>query len=155
MRKGEGSSIPLSFIIYTATLCEETEGGNVMTNWFFISILILLPVAWLLLHYSTARKHRRLYSLHNKKTAYAGVSIQPCSTACANAKNLEGKRFLPDEVTVLPILGCTNGKCTCTYMHHNDRRRGIERRLPLSALENVLSKQEQRIRPDRRKHSFA
>ena len=96
-----------------------------MENWFFISILILLPIVWFLLHHSTAFKHGRLYSLHNKKRSYPGVSIQPCSTACDNVKNLEGKRFLPDEVTVLPVLGCTSRKCTCTYMHHRDRRSGI------------------------------
>ena len=126
-----------------------------MGNWLFISILILLPVIWLLLHYSTGRKATRLYSLHKKIKSYRGVSIQPCAVACDSVKSLEGKRFLSDEVSLLPVLGCTNQECTCTYQHHRDRRRGIERRLPFSALDNIFSEKEQRARPDRRKQSFA
>lgn len=126
-----------------------------MDNWLFIAILILLPIIWLLLHYSTARKNKQLYSLHKKPNKFQGVTLHPCSAACENVKSLEGKRFLASEVTLLPVAGCTTKECLCTFEHHRDRRRGIERRLPLSALETIFSKKDQRIRPDRRKQSFA
>jgi hypothetical protein len=126
-----------------------------MDNWLFITILILLPVIWLLLHYTTASKYKQIYSLHKKSQKFHGVTIRPCSVACENVKIMEGKRFLASEVTSLPVFGCTTEKCTCTYEHHKDRRKGIERRLPLSALESIFSEQEQRIRPDRRKQGFA
>ena len=151
--KEEGIQWPDRYYSHYVSLLLKDEGGSIMDNWLFIAILILLPVIWFLLHHSTARK--QIYSLHKKKPKFQGVSIQACSAACDNVKSLEGKRFLADEVSILPVIGCTKEKCLCTYMHHRDRRRGIERRLPLSALETVFSEKDQRFRPDRRKQSFA
>ena len=126
-----------------------------MDNWLFIAILILLPIIWIFLHYSTARKYKQIYSLHKKPQNFHGISIHLCSGACESVKSLEGKRFLASEVTLLPVAGCTTKECLCTFEHHRDRRRGTERRLPLSALETVFSEKDQRFRPDRRKQSFA
>ena len=129
-----------------------------MDNWLFISILILLPVIWLWLHYSKAdssRKNTELRSPHIKKQTYHGVTIHQCAAACGNVLSLNGKRFLASEAPSLPVFGCTAKECTCIYEHHKDRRSDIQRRIPSLAMKGTFIENEHRDNPDRRKQSFA
>ena len=112
-----------------------------MENWLFIAILILLPSIWLWLHYFKSRKHTVLRS----HQTYHGVTIHPCSTACDKVKSLDRIRFLAREVTSLPVLGCTTKECTCTYVHHKDRRNGEDRRIAGITMQGVFIENEHRI----------
>lgn len=58
---------------------------------------------------------------------FHAVSIQAGSRACAQAKALEGKRFLSRQAPVLPLKACTCASCECRYQHHEDRRKGPRR----------------------------
>jgi hypothetical protein len=62
-----------------------------------------------------------------RKQSFHGVSIVPCANSCAQAVEYQHKRFLPNEAPSLPLPEC-NKHCTCTYMHHEDRRIKSDRR---------------------------
>ncbi|MFW5451404.1 MAG: hypothetical protein ACKE9I_07375 [Methylophagaceae bacterium] len=126
-----------------------------MTNWIILALILPLFSVWLWLHYSKSSMQPK--QSHTKKTqSFHGISIHQCSAACANVKSLHGKRFLAREVMSLPIFGCTSKECTCTYVHHNDRRNGGDRRFPTLAMANVFSDHEHRVsKIDRRQASFA
>lgn len=52
---------------------------------------------------------------------YHCVSIRPCATPCALARQLSERRFLPGDAPALPLPGCVQ-TASCTYAHHADRR---------------------------------
>jgi hypothetical protein len=58
---------------------------------------------------------------------FHSVSIQAGSRACAQARALEGKRFLSKQAPVLPLKECACATCECRYQHHEDRRKGPRR----------------------------
>ena len=60
---------------------------------------------------------------------YHAVSIETGSKACAEARKLEGRRYLSASAPMLPVKGCTQAKCQCRYVHHNDRRNARDRRV--------------------------
>ena len=66
---------------------------------------------------------------------YHAVSIHgpdvPENAACYAARTLKGKRFLSSEAPALPLAGCDNAECNCRYVHHHDRRNGVDRRHPM------------------------
>ena len=64
-----------------------------------------------------------------KKAAnpWHAVSIVACNHACAEARRLEGKRFLSREAPVLPLKSCNRAACQCRYVHHEARRKGPRR----------------------------
>lgn len=131
-----------------------------MENWIFIFLVILLFCVWLWLHYRSKLdlSHKQHQSTHPSEThvkTYHATSIHLCSAPCKCVLPLKGKRFLANEVTALPVQGCTNQKCTCTYVHHEDRRSGDDRRVPSISMANVYSAKEHRMRKERRKQSFA
>ncbi len=62
---------------------------------------------------------------------YHAVSIEPGLKACAEARKLEGRRFLSSSAPMLPLKDCTSRTCQCRYVHHSDRRSQRERRMLL------------------------
>ena len=126
-----------------------------MESWLYVPIIILAFSIWFWLN----RHHSQTSAPSSKKQEkhYHGVSIQPGSKACPAVMQLEGKRFLAREVTILPVTGCTAKKCTCTYRHYDDRRSPKERRyLGVSIkLKEASASSEHRTGTDRRKHSYA
>lgn len=108
----------------------SNRGVRIMDNWLFTSIFVFLGSIWFWMKHATSR------SMKNHKTFakipsnnFHGVSIQPCSHPCNHVCNMKKVRFLSDETPRLPIDGCSNQQCTCTYIHHQDRRINKERRL--------------------------
>jgi len=131
-----------------------------MENWIFIFTIILLLSVWLWLHYRSksdlSHQHKSTLSAQPHVKTYHATSIHPCSKACKRAQALSEKRFLVSEVAALPVPGCTNPACTCTYVHHEDRRGGDDRRVPSITMENVFSASEHRMaKVERRKQSLA
>jgi len=100
-----------------------------MNIWLFILILIFSVWIWLK-HTKSKPIHKHPTSGSSTRTSksYHGVSIQPCLNACQAVSQFKGKRFLASEVTALPVHGCTAKKCTCTYIHYEDRRSKLDRR---------------------------
>jgi hypothetical protein len=75
---------------------------------------------------------------HRVANPYHAVSIQPGPAACGPARRLRDRRFLSAEAPALPLEGCDEGRCTCRYRHHDDRRqdprRASDRGFPLAEL---------------------
>ena len=131
-----------------------------MENWLFISILILLFTAGLWLHRNSkaalSHKHKSVSSTKPHTNTYQGASIHACSQACEHVSHLQCKRFLASKITQLPVYGCTNPECSCTYVHLDDRRSADDRRYKSTIMESVFSANENRFaKIERRKHSFS
>lgn len=131
-----------------------------MENWIFIFTIVLLMSVWLWLHHRSKsdlpheHESTRINQAHVK--TYHATSIHACPKACKSVQLLQKKRFLANEVSALPVQGCTNPNCSCTYVHHEDRRCGEDRRVPSITMENVFSAHEHRMaKVERRKQSLA
>lgn len=89
-----------------------------------------------------------------EKNKFHGVSISyDWETVCDAAKELDGKRYLSNEVPQLPLPGCTAETCKCTYFHHDDRRsKGRGRRLASNIDWRIIadSDEDRRHAPGRR-----
>jgi hypothetical protein len=59
---------------------------------------------------------------------FAAVEIRRQSGACAAAKALGGQRFLANQAPALPLVGCTNKRCDCSFAKLTDRRTEDDRR---------------------------
>jgi len=57
------------------------------------------------------------------------VSIEPGPKACAESRELEGRRFLASAAPMLPLRGCSSPACKCHYTHFKDRRSNRDRRV--------------------------
>ncbi|MFW5451385.1 MAG: hypothetical protein ACKE9I_07280 [Methylophagaceae bacterium] len=130
-----------------------------MNSWLYVAILVVSGL-WLWLHHKSAitseKAHQRATFIKEHPQKYHGTSIHPCAKACENVKNLHDKRFLASEVTSLPVFGCTTKQCSCSYVHHKDRRSGEDRRFPSIAMDGIYSNREHRTsKKDRRQPSFA
>lgn len=55
------------------------------------------------------------------------VEVRYQRDACDAVKRIGAKRFLPGEAPEIPLPGCTAAKCSCRYVHHEDRRTGDRR----------------------------
>ncbi|MBL4763573.1 MAG: hypothetical protein JKY93_12860 [Gammaproteobacteria bacterium] len=131
-----------------------------MDNWLFSSLFIVLCATWLWLHYSgvkSAKQHAVASPIKKPLKTYHGITIHLCEHACKDVCHVRSQRYLASEVPALPIYGCTNPECSCTYVHHEDRRSGDDRRYPSLTMEGVFASNEHRHthKPDRRKQQLA
>jgi hypothetical protein len=84
---------------------------------------------------------------------YHCVEVRYQAGACDAVKQLGEKRFLSAEAPPLPVPGCDAPKCSCRYVHHDDRRQE-DRRHPLGSVPPSLVASERRSKAtDRRKSS--
>ena len=56
------------------------------------------------------------------RRGYHCVEVHTGNYACAAAEQLGEIRFLPNEAPALPLPGCSAPKCSCHFVHHDDRR---------------------------------
>ncbi len=68
-------------------------------------------------------EHRRIGN------PYHAVSVETALRCCEAAREAEGQRFLSSSAPMLPLDGCTETKCRCRYVHHDDRRARRDRRV--------------------------
>jgi hypothetical protein len=123
-----------------------------------ILILLCIVLFWMYRNSNARLVHKKKSPFSTKPRAktYHGTSINLCSQACDPVSAFKGKRFLPSEISELPISGCTNPVCTCTYLHHDDRRSKDDRRYPSLVMTGFYNAKEHRSsKSDRRKQSFA
>lgn len=71
--------------------------------------------------------------------------------ACKAAQQLGHVRYLSGEAPGLPVSGCTEQQCACSYIHYDDRRED-DRRNPYGQWANLPTAMvgERRSRTDRR-----
>lgn len=63
-----------------------------------------------------------------KTTSYSGVQINVNSKECCQAaRELEGQRFLGNQVPMLPLKACDAAECRCAYERFDDRRADARR----------------------------
>ena len=86
------------------------------------------------------------------KNPYRATSIVCGENACAEAKTIDGKRFLVDDTPQLPLSLCDAERCDCKYAHHEDRRDddGGDRRGPDTSLRTTLYQHEETERRGKR-----
>ncbi len=87
--------------------------------------------------------------------SYPGVAIRPHPTACDAAWAQKGKRYLTNEVPVLPLKGCDRTTCQCEYAEYSDRRDGKARRatyVTATGLDTDVSDDQRETGFDRRIH---
>ena len=103
-----------------------------MDNWLFTAVFILLGSIWFWMKHVTrpSTQNDRILA-KTPSNNFHGVSIHPCSHPCKQVCSMNKVRFLSDDTPSLPIDGCGNQQCTCTYMHHQDRRFNTERRFKI------------------------
>lgn len=77
-------------------------------------------------HYRSKVK-RQLVRSHNISNPYHAVSIACGTSACNEARQVQGVRFLSAEAPRLPLRGCDAARCACRYQHHADRREADRR----------------------------
>jgi len=58
---------------------------------------------------------------------YHSVSIRPGRVACTHANALLDERFLAGQAPRLPLQGCDQEVCSCTFAHYEDRRHEVRR----------------------------
>jgi hypothetical protein len=118
--------------------------GNTLV--FIILFVLLILGFWL---YSRSKSSPA--TAHKNIELFHAVSIKACPNACASVKKLKGKSFLANEVSQLPLSECNHKACTCSYIHHKDRRDNDDRRYLSSVMSGIYIDKEQRLADDDRR----
>ena len=101
-------------------------------------------------------RQRPDYASRNHRPAvqridFSAVSIRCGADCCRAARRLEGKRGFPNQIPRLPLSQCDAESCTCSYVQHDDRRMGEDRRDMIGKLTCTGPEaQERRLCNDRR-----
>ena len=82
--------------------------------------------------------------------AFAGVEIHVSANACRPARALTGGIFLAAEAPALPLDGCTQARCRCSFQKLVDRRQESRRWSDEGLAATLYSAEERRDRDDRR-----
>ena len=122
-----------------------------MAQVFALLLFVTAVVLWLR---HAARQKAYLSAPAARRDApgrYHCVEVCTGVHACKAARQLGHVRYLPGEAPGLPVSGCTELQCACSYIHHDDRRQD-DRRNPYGRWENLppATVGERRSRTDRR-----
>src|SRR6185369_13232749 len=92
---------------------------------FWTIVAVALAVCAVLLW--RALKPRQVAAV--RPVSYRCVGIQPGdpAMACDLVRAIAGERFLPGQAPKFPLPGCTVDRCSCRYIHFEDRRARIRR----------------------------
>ena len=125
-----------------------------------ILLVFLLLLLWRVRHSTThstkskkpARKKipESIKKTNSSSSPFAAVSIEASGSPCPAVCEVEGLKFLKMEAPLTPLPECSNPKCKCKYVHHDDRRSMEDRRDPM---ERGRSSYEARGLADRRSRS--
>jgi hypothetical protein len=77
---------------------------------------------------ATVQLSGRPMHFHHVTNPYHAVSIKGGPGCYQTAQNFGNQRFLSNEAPPLPQPTCNVGACECRYVHHEDRRDGVDRR---------------------------
>ena len=81
---------------------------------------------------------------------FASVEIRRRNGACHAARALDGQRFLASQSPALPLVGCTQTRCDCTFAKLSDRRTDDRRWGNAGLSAAMFIKAERRNEADRR-----
>lgn len=112
-------------------------------QFIIVAVLLVIGILWLRSRTGAEQKADRAFfkrKLQEKRrqsaaiahNPYAAVSIRCGTNACAAAKALRERRFLPREAPITPLADCDSPHCDCRYVHYADRRAGDEDRRSIS-----------------------
>lgn len=94
-----------------------------------VVVLSAIAIVWLLNPFEGQRN--RVMKRAAGSNPWHAISISFDDCACEAAKSLEARRFLASDTVAIPLQNCTSASsCECTYLHHQDRRSGRDRRNP-------------------------
>ena len=82
------------------------------------------------------------------------VELRYPSDACDAVKRIGEMRFLSGTAPEIPVPGCVAAKCSCRYVHHDDRRYR-DRRNPVAYQPPASAAGQRRTKRDRRKPAKA
>jgi hypothetical protein len=117
-----------------------------------VALLIALALWW---RHVGKRLHSgaaRVRDPKGRPDNYHCVELHFRRDACDAAKRVGTKRFLPGEAPAIPMPGCDATRCTCRYVHHEDRRHS-DRRNPFqyASLPPASEGGDRRTKRDRRR----
>lgn len=116
-------------------------------------VLFVTVIALWWRHVARQKKHSAAPAARrDTRISYHCVEVRTGIPACESAQHLEHVRYLSEEAPSLPVPGCSMKKCTCSYIHHDDRRDDDGRRNPYGQWSNMppAIAGERRSRTDRR-----
>ena len=118
-----------------------------------LMVLILTRLAGRSFNYPGNRNHTSLRP-HGYKGWVGRYHKQPyhavsCRGACKALRGMRNKRFLVKDAPPLPVPSCTEKRCKCKYVHHEDRRATKTDRRSIEMLRTELFKYDKNR--DRRK----
>lgn len=74
------------------------------------------------------RKSRPQVSVRRVSYRCVGIEASDPVMACSAVTALAGHRFLSGQSPPLPVPGCTARRCSCRFVHFEDRRSGSRRK---------------------------
>lgn len=100
---------------------------------FVFAVVIALALWWR--HGTKLQRSRaaRVRDPKHRSDSYHCVELRYGRDACDAVKRIGAKRFLPGESPEIPVQGCDASRCSCRYVHHEDRRHS-DRRNPFPQL---------------------
>lgn len=119
-----------------------------------IAVALLIALAFWLRHTKKRQNSRgtRVRNPQRPSDSYQSVEVHAGRDACDAVRRIGDKRFLSGEAPEIPVPGCDAAKCSCSYVHHQDRRRGDRRhRFPNLASAPPAEAGDRRTKRDRRK----
>jgi hypothetical protein len=119
-----------------------------------VAVLIALALWWRLGGKPQHSRAARVRDLKRPLDNYHCVELRYRSDACDAVKQIGAKRFLPGEAPEVPVAGCDAAKCSCRYVHHDDRRHN-DRRNPVAYQPPASAGGDRRTKRDRRKPAKA
>lgn len=72
--------------------------------------------------WSRMRQEKTKSEARPRAPRFSAVEIRSLGVPCAAALALDGQRFLAHQSPPLPLVGCTNKHCDCTFAKLSDRR---------------------------------
>lgn len=90
--------------------------------------VIVIACALGALAYFMMRKRKPQVPARRVSYRCVGIESPDPVTACSAVKALAGHRFLSGQAPQLPVPGCTAARCTCKFVHFEDRRAGSRRK---------------------------
>lgn len=114
-----------------------------------IAALIALALWWR--HWGKRQHSRgaRVRDLKRRSDNYHCVELRFRRDACDAVKRIGAMRFLPAEAPEIPVPGCDAAKCSCRFVHHEDRRHS-DRRNPVAYQPPASAGGDRRTKRDRR-----
>lgn len=88
----------------------------------FVSLLTVLAVYW----WCRSSPHKKPLAVPVARQGvgnrYHCVEVCAGNPACESVRQFGHTRFLSREAPGLPVSGCSVSSCTCSFIHHDDRR---------------------------------